>query len=252
MVVLHGGPGAAGYMEPVAQELADSFWVLEPMQRGSGEEPLTVACHVADLISLVESRCPDRKPALVGHSWGAMLALAGAAARPDAFAALVLVGCGTFDAVSRARLRDNREQRMSPELRQRLNGLADEIPDPDERLAEMGRLLLPVDAHDLVDTGPRFQADARAHIETWKDMVRLQEEGVYPAAFAAITAPVLMLHGSVDPHPGAMIRASLEPYLPQLEYHEWPRCGHYPWLERAVREEFFDLLPRWLDRRLNG
>jgi pimeloyl-ACP methyl ester carboxylesterase len=57
-----------------------------------------------------------------------------------------------------------------------------------------------------------------------------------------------MLHGAVDPHPGALVRAGLEPYLPQLEYHEWARCGHYPWLEKAVREEFFAVLRQWLAR----
>lgn len=76
--------------------------------------------------------------------------------------------------------------------------------------------------------------------------MRLQEEGVYPAAFAAIDAPVLMLHGAADPHPGRMIRASLEPHLSQLEYREWERCGHYPWLEKAVRDEFFAVLRGWL------
>jgi len=63
-------------------------------------------------------------------------------------------------------------------------------------------------------------------------------------------APVLMLHGAVDPHPGQMIRANLEPHLPQLEYLEWQRCGHYPWLERAVRGEFFAVLHEWLARQL--
>ena len=85
----------------------------------------------------------------------------------------------------------------------------------------------------------------RAHWETWADMLRLQHEGVYPEAFTAIDAPVIMLHGTVDPHPGRMIRASLEPYLPQLEYHEWERCGHYPWLEKTVSSEFYTFLREW-------
>jgi pimeloyl-ACP methyl ester carboxylesterase len=41
--------------------------------------------------------------------------------------------------------------------------------------------------------------------------------GIEPQAFAAITAPVLMVHGDDDPHPGA-IRETLRPFLPQLEY----------------------------------
>ena len=73
-------------------------------------------------------------------------------------------------------------------------------------------------------------------------MLRQQEEGVYPAAFAAIHEPVIMLHGDYDSHPGSMIRASLEPHLPQLEYREWKRCGHYPWIEMAVHDEFFVVL----------
>ena len=47
-----------------------------------------------------------------------------------------------------------------------------------------------------------------------------------------------------------MIRASLAPYLPHLDYREWDRCGHYPWLERAVREEFFSVLREWLLRHV--
>jgi pimeloyl-ACP methyl ester carboxylesterase len=77
-------------------------------------------------------------------------------------------------------------------------------------------------------------------------MVRLQNEGVYPAAFASIKSPVLMLHGAEDPYPGQMIRASLVRYIPQLEYREWNRCGHYPWLEKAARDEFFSVLRNWL------
>jgi pimeloyl-ACP methyl ester carboxylesterase len=69
---------------------------------------------------------------------------------------------------------------------------------------------------------------------------------VYPASFAAIDVPVLVLHGSEDPHPGRMIRAGLAPYLPQLEYHEWERCGHYPWLEKAAHESFYKVLSGWL------
>ena len=139
------------------------------------------------------------------------------------------------------------EERTGEDLRRRLDRLPEEIADPDERLRAMGDLTLPIYSHELHDSRlEHLSCDARAHRETWNDMLRLQKEGVYPAAFATIQAPVLMLHGAVDPHPGRMIRASLAPCLPQLEYYEWTRCGHYPWLERAVREEFFAALRRWL------
>ncbi|MCL7453931.1 MAG: alpha/beta hydrolase [Anaerolineae bacterium] len=251
VIVLHGGPGAAGYMAPVARGLAAPFRVLEPFQRGSGGEPLTVARHVADLHEVVTSCAGEVPPALVGHSWGAMLALCYAAAHPGSVTSLALIGCGTFDPASRQRMRAIRQARMTDPVRARVERLAEQYPDPDERLCAQARLVLPLDSYELeyTDAEPAT-CDARAHEETWQDMMRLQEAGVYPAAFTAIDAPVLMLHGAVDPHPGHMIEASLRAYLPQLEYREWECCGHYPWLEKAVRAEFFTVLRDWLARQI--
>jgi len=250
VILLHGGPGAPGYMAPVARGLADRFRVLEPFQRGSGGEPLTVARHVADLRELIESDGAGERPALVGSSWGAMLALAFAAAHPDLAGPLVLVGCGTFDIGARRRMQQIMEARMSPELRERLARLADEHADPDLELRARATLILPLYSCDLASEDQELaDCDARAHDETWHDMLRLEREGVVPAAFSAIRGPAIMLHGAVDPHPGRMILASLKPHIPQLEYREWERCGHYPWLEKAAREIFFAELKEWLDAR---
>jgi len=252
VVVLHGGPGAPGTMAAVARGLADSFRVQEPLQRASGREPLTVARHVEDLHELV-TRCGGTRPAVVGHSWGAMLALCYAAAHPGRVVSLVLVGCGTFDTRARDRMRALLEERMDGKLRHRLTKLPEEIPAPDQRLRALGNLMLPLYSYEPVVSELDVEAcDARAHRETWEDMLRLQEEGVYPAAFAAIDVPVLMLHGAADPHPGRLVRASLEPHLPRLEYREWERCGHYPWLEKHVRDEFFAVLRQWLRRPPGG
>lgn len=242
-----------GEAAPIARGLADSFRVLEPWQRGSGTEPLTVARHVADLHEIVKTRRDETRPALVGHSWGAMLALAYAAEHPDSAGPLVLVGCGTFDPVARARMREILEERMDDDLRRCLERLPKEFSDPHEQVRKRHELSKPLYSYDPISTlqeeAPE-PLDIRAHEETWADMVRLQDEGVYPGAFAAIKAPVLMLHGGFDPHPGQMIRASLESCFPQLEYREWERCGHSPWLERSVREEFFAVLREWLSRRM--
>ncbi|MCL4401125.1 MAG: alpha/beta hydrolase, partial [Acidobacteria bacterium] len=201
VVVLHGGPGAPGYMAPVARGLADSFRVLEPFQRASGGEPLTVPRHISDLHELIAS-CGKARPALVGSSWGAMLALAYAAAHPDCAGPLVLIGCGTFDTAARSRLQATIEERMDDDLRRRLERLPREIPDANERLRVTGSLLLPLYSYDPATTGQEIETcDGRGHEETWRDMLRLQSEGVYPAAFAGIRSAVLMLHGAFDPHP---------------------------------------------------
>lgn len=226
VIVLHGGPAAAGGARLLAAGLADRFRVYEPLQRGSGDEPLTVARHVADLHALIADTGAER-PALVGESWGAMLALAYAAAHPDQVGPLALIGCGTWDEGARGVLRATLAERHVER-----HGLAvydfDAEPDPPDPDA------------------PPF--DERAHLETWEDMVRCQRAGLYPAAFAAIRGPVKMFHGDFDPHPGALVRDSLLAVLPQLEYQSWVECGHSPWRERRVREEFRVALREWLDR----
>lgn len=253
VIVLHGGPAGAGEAAPLAKGLADSFSILEPWQRGSdaGAGPLTVAKHVEDLHVLVKAPGIGRRPAIVGESWGAMLALAYAAEHPDSAGHLALVGCGAFDKKARARIEVNLTERMDDDLRRRFDDLAEQVPDPVERQIKRMKLIDHLYSYDSIDAayeGPDEPFDEKAHIETWNDMVRLQEEGFYPAAFTSIKSPVIMLHGGYDPHPGDMIRASLSPFLPQLEYHEWEHCGHSPWLERRVRDDFFGLLREWLMR----
>jgi pimeloyl-ACP methyl ester carboxylesterase len=83
-------------------------------------------------------------------------------------------------------------------------------------------------------------------------MVRLLSEGICPAAFAKIKVPTLMVYGTFVPLPGRLIFASLRTYLPQLEYRELERCGHYPWLERAAADAFFSLVREWLASNLDA
>jgi pimeloyl-ACP methyl ester carboxylesterase len=255
VAVLHGGPAAVGEATALARGLADRFRVLEPWQRGSGETPLTVARHIADLRELLTQECPDERAALVGESWGAMLALAYAAAHPDTTGPIVLVGCGTFDVAARERMRAILRERMDDELRRRIDALPSEIANPQDRLERQYELIRPLYEFDPLptdanDEGIREPFDVRAHTETWEDMLRLQREGVYPAAFAAIRSPILMLHGAYDPHPGQLVRDGLVRYVPQLEYREWEECGHSPWRERRVRDSFFAMLRAWLAEHL--
>lgn len=255
VIVLHGGPAAVGSVAPIARGLADSFRAIEPWQRGSGEEPLTVDRHVQDLFELIGVCDEGKRPALVGWSWGAMLALAFAAAHPEYAGPIALVGCGTFDKAARRRMREILRERIDDDLQQQLERLAEDYPDTAmqlQRRYELTRNLYDFEPlPDVPEEEPIELFDARAHTETWDDMICLQELGVYPAAFAEITSPVLMLHGAYDPHPGVMVYESLRPYIPHLEYREWVRCGHSPWLEKHVHEEFFSILHEWLTANTN-
>jgi pimeloyl-ACP methyl ester carboxylesterase len=169
-----------------------------------------------------------------------MLALAYAAAHPASAGPIVLVGCGTFDTTARARMKAILDERLDDAARRAIAAAGS--------MNEIAALVEPVYLFDPVEEVGGEACDDRAHGETWNDMLRLQAEGVYPAAFAAIESPVLMLHGAYDPHPGRLIRDSLAPHLRSLEYREFERCGHYPWIERGVRDEFLSVLRDWITR----
>lgn len=201
---------------------------------------------------MISEHAADTKPALVGDSWGAMLALAFTARYPDRVAALALVGCGTFDLRARTQLQETLEQRSSATLKAQMAALALRLPNTEECIRQLRRLSDPLytyaRAPDTDDPIERF--DPKGHIESWEDMVWLQTSGRYPEAFVTIHCPVLMLHGSYDPHPGPLIRNSLIPYIPQLEYRELDECGHSPWVEQHARDKFLADLRSWLEQHL--
>lgn len=251
VLVLHGGPAAVGDVAPVAKGISGSFRAVEPWQRGSGGLPLTVARHIADLHELAVDVGGDSQVAIVGHSWGAMLALCYAAEHPTKAGPIVLVGCGTFDQSSRSAMRAIIEERLDDEVRNHIRELSTDATDPAVLFIQIFKLTRhifdynPIGSYAEKDESEPF--DLTAHDETWSDMRRLQDDGTYPNAFAAIESPVLMIHGQHDPHPGKMIRDSLLPFLPQLEYREFERCGHSPWIEKSSRERFFSAICEWLE-----
>ncbi len=248
VVVLHGGPGVAGYMAPVCRELSHEFHVVEPLQRESGEVRLSIERHVIDLLHVVRRHSPGGAT-LVGHSWGAMLALAFAAQHPQAVQSLVLVGCGTFDLSSRSILESTLASRMTLSIRDKLRRNSVTIKDPDVRMCVDGRILEPLYSCQPIPHSDETEwYDARGHRESWGDMLRLQRNGIYPAAFSYVGVPVLMMHGDYDPHPGRSTYDTLQTVMPQIEYEELVGCGHYPWWEQHGRGAFFTMLREWLAR----
>ena len=251
VVVLHGGPGAQGSAAGLAQSLAKDFIVLEPLQRRSGSVPLTVGQHIDDLAAIA-----PRPAILVGCSWGAMLGLSYAARFPERVSDLVLVGCGTYEESSRRILRESIQNRLSETEFRHLTDLQERCAleqDPtmrDELFKEIGDAFMRAESYELIhESEPPVEiipADANGNVETWTDVLRLQHEEIEPGIFSAITAPVLMIHGDTDPHPGGQTHDLLLRYIPQIEYVEMERCGHEPWRERYARDHFLDILRKWI------
>jgi len=248
VVVLHGGPGAPGYMAPIARTICDSYQVHEPLQRLADGTPLTMQSHVDDLAEVAPERAH-----IVGASFGAMLGLSYASLHPERVKSLVLIGCGTYDLASRAEYKRRMNERLGPEgvalkaeLDERFAASEDEAERAD-LFAAMGELSIFAQSVDPIEHESDVLAfDEVGHGETWSDTMRLQSEGIEPQRFSAITCNVLMVHGEQDPHPGQAIFQTLARHVLHIRYSQYANCGHEPWLERHAQAPFYSALRAWL------
>jgi O-succinylbenzoic acid--CoA ligase len=88
VLMLHATLSAGWQLKQLGRLLAESAMVVLPDRRGSGASklpiprPVTLAEHVADAVALLDELSLD-KVTVMGHSYGAVVALALAAAHPD-------------------------------------------------------------------------------------------------------------------------------------------------------------------------
>lgn len=103
VIVLHGGPGGDHRSLLALNALSDRYRVLFYDQRGAGlservaAQDLSVAHHLSDLDSLVRQYANAEQVSLIGHSWGAMLAVAYMGAHPNTVANAVLIEPGFLE-----------------------------------------------------------------------------------------------------------------------------------------------------------
>jgi len=241
--VLHGGPGAPGYMAPVARELSQKIGVLEPLQTRD-----SVDGQIEELKSqLVEHS--DKPVTLIGSSWGAVLALFLASRYPQLNDKLILIGSAVFDAESSARIERIRTERLNEKERKRLHEIESQLltAAPDEKVVlfeELGDLFTKTDKYDPIDADDEtIEVQHEIFNKVWPEFVKLRDRpGYLKKEFSRINIPVTVIHGDYDPHPLEGIKPFLEACISDTNFYLLPGCGHYPWLERHARERFFEIL----------
>jgi len=119
VVVLHGGPGAHhDYLLPQYDRLARGRTLLYYDQRGGGRSPVPRDTpvgwreHVADLEALRDHWGLERV-ALLGYSWGGLLALLYALAHPTRIDRLALVSAAPLTAAWREEFEHRLAARMA-------------------------------------------------------------------------------------------------------------------------------------------
>jgi len=251
VAVLHGGPGAPGYLAPVATRLGARRGVLEPLQRAP-----SLAGQLAELESLLAEGDARYPVTLVGHSWGAVLGYLAAASHPERVRRLILVASAPFDEASGAATLATRLSRLDAHER----GTADEAravlddehasaPARQAAMAVVDRLFARVDAWDPVTLDVGALEDLPdVYDAVWREVRALRASGELVALGTRIRCPVLAIHGDYDPHPADGVRGPLAPVLADFRWELLDHCGHTPWLERDAAEPFSALLDAELDR----
>lgn len=242
IAVLHGGPGAPGYMAPVARELASLTGVAEPLQSAH-----SVDGQIAELHHDLSAHGPHPLT-LVGSSWGAMLGFMYAARHPERVAKLIMIGSGAFDERYQFAISATRMARLDDAGRRRAAELTARLSDPAESgkdaiLAEFGMLLFKADTFDpdcaYIETlGHQYDINRAV----WGEARALRRSGALLELGRAIDCPVVALHGDHDPHPADGVRLPLTRVLRDFRFMLIEKCGHYPWVERQARERFYMLL----------
>jgi proline iminopeptidase len=240
VVCCHGGPGLWDYLGDLAALLDGSHLVVRFDQRGCGRStspdgPFTVAQAVDDLERLRQAMGLDRW-AVLGHSWGAELALRYAAAHPDrttAVACLAGVGAG---AAWRQPYIVERNRRLGAEL-PRWQQLGSRRRTPDEEKEWC-----------LLQWRPDFSpaGDAEGHAAAlWRTRPsgtvvngRANRELAADSAnqdllevAQHVEAPVILVQGADDPRPWTATDGLLNA-MPQARRIVVEQAGHAPWRER--------------------
>jgi pimeloyl-ACP methyl ester carboxylesterase len=239
VVLLHGGPGLSyEYLDAVAADIGDGFWVAAFQQRGLSpstvDGPFTMGQAIDDVLAVLDGLGWDRV-IFVGHSWGGHLGLRLAAAHPDRMlGALILEpigvvgdgGTAAFEAEIAARTPKADRARMT-ELDQR----AMEAKGTPEELRESLRLVWP--AYFADPTHSFAMPEPRISIEAYSGLIHAIAEET-DAVAASLSGGKVRYHvvaGAGSPIPwGQAARASAE-LSPNGSLAVLPGAGHFPWFE---------------------
>ena len=238
VAVVHGGPGAPGEMAPVARKLSKYMGVLEPLQSRK-----TLEGQVKELKNVLENNA-CMPVTLIGHSWGAMLCFIFAALNPKLVGKLILISSGVFEDKYAAGIMKTRLARLKgTDLKAVEYVFKGDIKVSSRIFERFGRLVKKADSYDLVPSKNEvIKCDYRMYNGVWKDAQRLRASGKLILLGKRVKCSVTAIHGSYDPHPAEGVRTPLSGVLKDFKFILLDKCGHYPWLERAAKSRFYEVL----------
>ncbi|GCE29761.1 proline iminopeptidase [Dictyobacter alpinus] len=247
LVCCHGGPGLWDYLAPVAEMIDDLMTVYRYDQRAcgrsTGEPPYDVATAVADLEAL-RDHWDLPQWIVLGHSWGATLALAYSLANPSRVRALIYL-CGTgIDMSWKEEYHRNQDALLTPSEHRQLADLRAQLSvaqgaefDAVERAyCELSWSTDIADRSRARELARQLFVDGlhiNFHVNRvlGKDGDRFTQQPTMIGQLATLRIPTLVIHGALDPRP-ARVSQHFAKLVPSASYLELPHVGHLPWIER--------------------
>ena len=243
IAVIHGGPGAAGEMAPVARQLATTRGVLEPLQTAD-----SIQGQIGELKTTLQNNA-NLPATLIGFSWGAWLSFILAANHPELVKRLILVSSGPFEEKYVANLQETRLSRLSQTDRTEVESLIKALNNPSAKdknktFARLGALISKADAYDLIIDEPETAIDCGYDIyqKVWNQAAKLRSTGQLLKLAKQIKCPVTAIHGDHDPHPAKGVQIPLSTTIKNFKFTKLKNCGHKPWTEKQAKNNFYKIL----------
>jgi pimeloyl-ACP methyl ester carboxylesterase len=228
-------------MAPVARELSKIRGVLEPLQNKDSIGTLT-----EELYAILNEHA-HLPVILVGHSWGGFFSIIFADKFPQLVNKLILIGTGPFEDRYVPLIKETRRGRLTREEKAEFQNLEDKLrgnPQKNGKLLEqLGNLTSRVDSYDPIPSNSEvLEYDPDIHMKVWNEAVEMRKEGKFIEMIKNINCPVIAVHGDYDPHPYKAVKELFTKYVKSFKFVLLEKCGHYPWLERKAKDEFYRIL----------
>ena len=235
LVLLHGGPGAPGELEPIARRISISFGILEPMLLS-----LSIKDQLKELHSIVVKHC-DHSVVFIGHSWGAWLGFIFVSLYPGSAKKLIMIGTPPFEEKYAADITGIRLSRLAPEEKNLILIAEQQMKSaPEVNHAIMTRyidLMIKADSFDLLPAeNSEMVFYPAVFYKVWNEASELRKSGKLIRYADNISCPVVALHGDYDPHPAEGVKVPLSNALKNFKFVLLEKCGHYPWKEKYGRD----------------
>ena len=244
VVLVHGGPGAAGTMEELAKKISAHRGVIEAIQTRYSIDSLLV-----ELRGVVSSH--GQPPhTLIGHSWGAWLSILFASKYPGQVKKLILIAAAPLEEKYASKIMETRLERLDEKdarvlsrLMNQINIVPANIKDP--IFLEIAELMRKTDAFHPETTSYRNVAfDYKIYESVWTEAERLRSSGELLLHAGRVNCPVLAIHGDYDPHPYNGVKLPLEKAINDFRFILLEKCGHEPWNEISAKKSFYGVLEK--------